>query len=135
MDTTSVRGDRGRPFSLIRLPTHRFLKLRLFGGLLCLVTAARVYLCLAGAREKGPPRAPFAIALGLIVLKVALELALDSLPPKGALPSSIVAVAQRHLAGAVPPLTAFVRGKTKQLRQECLRSDSARRSRSVTLGL
>ncbi|HXW64643.1 MAG TPA: rhombosortase [Burkholderiaceae bacterium] len=108
-------------------------QLRYFGGLSGIVSAAATYLCLAGACEKGPRRAPFALALGLVTLKIAFECALDRSLLTAALPQSVVFLPQSHLAGAGAALAVFMLATMNPLRQINPRSASDGRRRAVML--
>jgi len=90
--------------------------LRYFGGLSGIVSAAVTYLCLAGACESGPRRALFAVALGLVALKISVELALDGSLLTATLGQPFVSVPQSHLAGAGAALATFLVTRTRRLR-------------------
>ena len=108
-------------------------QLRYFGGLSGIVSAAAAYLCLAGACEKGPRRMLFALALGLVTLKIALECVLDRSLLAAALPQSVVSLPQSHLAGAGAALAVFILVTMNPLRPINPRSASDGRRRAVML--
>ncbi len=82
--------------------------LRYFGGLSGVVVAVVVYLCLAGLRARGLWRAVCATVLGLVVLKLIVELATGEALLAGTLGDGIVAVPQSHVAGALCAAALFL---------------------------
>jgi rhomboid family GlyGly-CTERM serine protease len=118
-----VRGERrlGPVYLVAGLATGLMLywqlpQFRYFGGLSGIVSAAVTYLCLAGACESGPRRALFAFALGLVALKIAVELALDDSLLTAAMEQPFVSVPQSHLAGAAAALATYLVARTRRLR-------------------